>query len=198
MRNLLLKTCLGTLVLVSFLIASSPAYGKSNTFSNTKIPRGFIIDQRNDETTGSRFGLSNNIKYYQPMGQEFVPTKNKLVGVDVFMGGYKKGDTDLILNIRKDNIHNPILASRQVYVASHYRGWVHVSFLPPVKLQPGSRYVIQVALSDPDGGLSIVSDGRCKVDTYLFGGWILWGKPRDRINCYNDLVFRTYTLKSSY
>ena len=162
---------------------------------NDKIPSGYIIDQRSDETTGNRLALWNNIAYYTPMGQEFVPDHPKLVGVDIYVTYSGTNTGTLNLKIRESNIYGPILASRDFTTDVKFRGWRHFSFLPPVELQPGSIYVIEVEPVGQNYGWGTLSDGRCWQDTYSRGDWILWGYHYSP-DCHNDLAFRTYTLKS--
>ena len=164
------------------------------TIRDTILPRGIMIDQRSDKTTGNQFASAVSIGYFSPIGQEFVPSKNKLVGVDIFVNYVYTDETTLIVNIREGDISGKILAKSTAFVAKRYNGWVHFRFIPPVKLKIGSKYVIQVELSDPTRDWGLVSNGNCFIDTYPKGARILQGIPSTI--CKNDFAFRTYSLKN--
>jgi len=150
-----------------------------------------LIDQHNDEESGCACALTNSLIFYHPMGQEFIPTRNRLLAVDVLVRDFGGGATDLNLYIRTDTIDGDIVASETFSVTTGFGGWKHIHITPVVSLNPGSKYVIQVELTDMTKNWGWTSDGRCYVDTYPDGTWIMNGVPQDE-TCTNDLGFRTY------
>lgn len=180
-------------VILAAICCSSAIYAQADHSRAPDNPPGFIVDQCSDETTGNRFWQANNIRMYSPIGQEFVPDHSKLVAVDVFVTDFGGGNGTLRLTIHDGDIYGPVLASRDFAVTARYWGWRYVDFLPPIKLDPGSLYVIQVETVGSTGDWGIVADGRCWADTYLRGNRILLGQHDP--NCPNDLAFRTYALK---
>ena len=194
----MIKRLFGFLTIGMILAAtcgSSAIYAQTATCRSPNIPPGFIVDQCSDETTDNNFGLADSIPFFSPIGQEFVPDRSKLVAVDVFVTDFGGGNGTLRLTIHADDIYGPALASRDFTVTAGYWGWRYAAFLPPVILNPGSLYVIQVETVGSTGNWGIVSDGRCWPDTYPRGGWILRGQHYDPCSR-NDLAFRTYALKS--
>ena len=193
----MIKRLFGSLpfcIVVAAICNSSAIYAQTATGRSPGIPPGFIVDQRCDETTGNSFCAEDNISYFGPIGQEFVPDHSKLVAVDVFVSDFGGGNGTLRLTIHAGDIYGPVLASRDFTVTAGYWGWRYATFFPPVILNPGSLYVIQVETVGSTGNWGIVSDVRCWADTYPRGDFIRWGE-HDPI-CHRDLAFRTYALKA--
>jgi len=183
------------MIVISFAVLVLCAQPIATQAKSNHIPNGFIIDQRSDETTGNHFALTNLLgSYYNPMGQSFVPSKSKLVGIDFYIKKMMPLPldqiTDFTVTVREGSAEGRILGVSKVQVpATFLKGWQHVSFLPPVKLVPGRQYVFLVDCNR--NAWHIVSHGDLS-NNYPRGGWILWGQPQGS----NDLAFRTYTLKS--
>lgn len=193
----MIKRLFGSLtfcVVVTAICGSSAIYAQTANSHSPAIPPGFIVDQCTDETIGNHSIGANSIPFYSPIGQEFVPDHSKLVAVDVCVWDFGGGDGTLRLTIHDGDIYGPILASGDFAVTARYYGWRYVTFQPPVILNPGSLYVIQVETVGSTGNWGIVSRGGCWEDLYPRGDRILQG--RHEPFCHVDLDFRTYALKA--
>lgn len=138
------------------------------------------IDQSND----GAWQIGQNIQYYQPIGQEFVPSKSFISGVEVSItSGIKQGPVDLTLIIHQSTITGPIIASKTVSpVGQIYHDWLMFEFSSPVSVTPGSVYVIEIQSNSQEYLVLFTTDA------YALGNSVISGID----NIYLDILFRTY------
>mgnify|MGYP001157827187 CR=1 FL=1 len=147
----------------------------------------FSIDQAND-TDPPQGGY--NIPIASPVGQEFVPTMNRLDVVELqmnaqspFIGG------DAMVQIRSDSIVGPILGASQTVTIPPIvlpLTLAHFDFASPVPLTPGALYVIEVISLTSNLGVFGTGLG----DDYPPGRAIAFGQPTEF-----DLWFREGTAQ---
>jgi len=104
------------------------------------------IDQSNPGGIGG-----SQILAHMPVGQEFTPSQDILVAVDVKLGlATDEGSDTITVNIRKGTITSPILATASQVVAPcpdtppFSCGLVHFDFPAPLLVNPGDTYVLEL------------------------------------------------------
>lgn len=157
-------------------------------FSTPVRAVSFVVDQRNDNFEP---GLFNNIEFFTPIGQEFVPRFNSLNVVELYtddFGGTNGLGASLFTNIRFDTIVGTIVGtSSLVTLPDNFEGITQFNFPSFVSLNPNQRYVIEVRVASGDVWAVASSGG--PNSTYPDGRWIIQGQPREN----NDLWFREGT-----
>jgi hypothetical protein len=141
----------------------------------------FLVDQRNEPTPS----LHHSIRYYMPMGQEFVPTLGRLDVVELDVVDLSGAPSELQVRIRRDAPDGEILGeSAVVPVAPWQEGTTHFDFPVPLAVAAGQRHVLEVVhVSGPgnpmlgSGDDAAYADGRA----FLSGGFTIA----------NDFWFRT-------
>ena len=132
-----------------------------------------MVDQETQPTVNFN-AVSANLS---PMGQEFVPTVADMNAVELWIGSFNVGTTDLQVHIHEGSINGAvnIVASSVVTIAPvNHNGPLLFDFPSLVTLTPGTKYVIEpVSVS----GVAYVLSGR-NVDSYPDGIAIM-GHPGD-------------------
>ncbi len=153
------------------------------------------VDQENDGpgTFGGGFAISPT---GQPLGQEFTPTVNNLIGVDIWLVQIGAGTRDITVTIWQGSIDTGTsLGSSTRTITSDLSGLAgitdfHFDFNPTISLIPGQLYTMQVEDPDTTGfifGLSPIGG----TNPYPGGDAITFGTPTTF-----DFAFRTYFLSS--
>ena len=126
------------------------------------------------------FSSSNfNIMANEPIGQQFIPDKNNIIGVDVFLTG---GSETITANIRKDTITSPVLATKTQNLAAG-TGLFHFDFPSTLTVTPGDTYVLEL---DGTNNAKAWDDS---TDGYAGGCGI---HSSGTIDCVGDFKFQTY------
>ncbi len=126
---------------------------------------------------------------YEPLGQEFIPTKPNLVAVDVRLSDWNPPHEDTItLNIRGTNLAGPILATASQYLGSLPEAtWVHFD-LPTTDLVPGAIYVIELLATNMSFAVNEADNyGNNPECNYPNGSFYLSNVQQSM-----DMYFRTY------
>ncbi|MBD3206840.1 hypothetical protein GF319_10940 [Candidatus Bathyarchaeota archaeon] len=135
-----------------------------------------VLDQKQELEDGSTSLDKDEI------GQEFTPTMSPLVAVEIkIRTANTLGDDTIIVNIRDSTIDGPILGTSSQLVIEGFEGWIRFDF-PPIPLDPGSLYVIEVEVSK-----KTFAWYEGPGDVYPGGQGITFGDPY-----MDDFVFRTY------
>lgn len=154
------------------------------------------VDQKNDGpgTFGGGFAISPT---GQPLGQEFTPKVNNLIGVDIWLTQISAGTRDITVTIWQGSINTGTsLGSSTRTITSDLSGIpgitdFHFDFVPTIPLIPRELYTMQVEDPDTTGfifGLSPVGG----TNPYRGGDAITFGTPETF-----DFAFRTYFLSSA-
>lgn len=154
------------------------------------------VDQKNDGpgTFGGGVAISPTA---QPLGQEFTPKVNNLIGVDIWLTQISAGTRDIIVTIWQGSINTGTsLGSSTRTITSDLSGIpgitdFHFDFVPTIPLIRGQLYTMQVEDPDTTGfifGLSPVGG----TNPYPRGDAITFGTPETF-----DFAFRTYFLSSA-
>lgn len=149
----------------------------ANAFANSGV-----IDQSNGPGTNS-----SQIDYWEPCGQEFVPTMPILTGVELYLSAWANaiGNSTVTINIRPDSIIEIPIATQSYAIPSNSPksgDWIYFEFTTPVSVIPGNAYVLEVQ-SDTIYHLWFTTG-----DTYSPGNMIKNGD----ILTSQDWSFRTY------
>lgn len=174
MKKILFLSITILILMFSFIPASAFAYSG-------------VIDQSNGPGTNS-----SQIDYYEPCGQEFVPTMPTLIGVELYLYASvnANGNSTITINIRPDSITEIPIATQSYLIPSNYPrpgAWVYCEFTTPVSVIPGNTYVLEV---DSDTSYHMwYTTG----NTYLVGDMIKQGS----IDASRDWSFRTYAASST-
>lgn len=140
------------------------------------------VDQANDVTLG---GI-NQIQVYEPIGQQFIPSKSLLVGVDVRLADINNtGNAIVTARVRAGSIAGAVVAEATRALPQDLLGgaeWVRFDFPAPVIVTPGNLYVLELDSDNASHGW--VTSG----DNYPFGQGILSGGVVT-----HDWPFHTYT-----
>jgi hypothetical protein len=135
----------------------------------------YYVDQENDYQGGG----AQNLSYYAPMGQEFVPSLSALDIVEVWLNGYAG---KFVVRIRPETIIGAVLAvSDTLVVPGGFKGVAAFEF-ERVSVIPQQLYVMEIV--QVSGGEWLI--GNTGRSTYPLGRQILSGQPREN----NDLWFR--------
>jgi hypothetical protein len=168
-----------------FVVTAVNANGESLESNEVKA-HPFIVDQINVAFTPSLF---QNIRHFNPIGQEFTPTLSSLDSVELFTQDFGSAHNglggELVVNIRLGTINGQIVGtSLPVTLPDFFSGVTHFDYSSSVSLIPGSLYVIEVLVrSGDDWGIG--SSGGPS-STYSGGNQILQGVPQAG----NDLWFQ--------
>jgi hypothetical protein len=132
------------------------------------------------------------VSSFNPLLQEFVPGASTLAGVDVCIGAQE--DVPVELNIRSGTVANPgevIASGSGAYQDPYDLRWVHIDLDPPIALEPGTKYILEL----PDSS-NFAWWGTC-------GAEVFEGCPAPSPDRYppgvpnfvyvTDFAFRTYT-----
>lgn len=150
------------------------------------------VDQSWEPRSGCGTGTWT-ILDYEPIGQEFTPTKAVLYGVDVLLENFNSGPPyqDVVtVTIREQSITGTTLASLSRSIVSsvpHGIIWQQFQFSPSVVLIPGNLYVLELAATDPTFGWRGAQNS-ASCPGYPGGSWIYWGTVRTNA----DVHFRTW------
>jgi hypothetical protein len=148
----------------------------------------FTIDQRNDNFSP---GLFQNISFFAPIGQEFIPALNSLDVVELFttdFGGSAGGN--LFVDIHFDNIFGPVVGSSNILeLPDGFSGISQFTFPETVFLNPEQRYVISVNTFEGSDFWGIGSSGGPN-STYPQGNQIITVNGVTTSRAGNDLWFR--------
>lgn len=169
MKKILILTITISILMLSFIPAS--------TFANSGV-----IDQSNGPGTNSF-----QIDYWEPCGQEFVPTLSTLIGVELYLYAWANamGNSTITINIRPDSISEMPIATQSYVIPSDSpkpEAWIYFEFTTPVSVIPGNTYVLEVQ-SDTSYHMWYATG-----DTYSAGNMIKKGD----ILTSQDWSFRTY------
>jgi cysteine-rich repeat protein len=134
---------------------------------------------------GSTFAA--NIGSLAPLGQEFTPRQDLLSGVAVRVtpAGGGVGTGALTARVHADSLDGAVIAEADVVADTRFETTPIFTFDPPVAVQPGARYVLE--LINPAGNLMWVARGRSGACAYLAGRSITAGELAD-----GDYLFATF------
>jgi len=138
-----------------------------------------------DQSCDCANNLSNGLSEFGISGQEFTPTVNNLVGVDILLFGFfAEGQTENItVRIWEESIGTKFLGeATQTVSGGREFITVHYDFDEPIPLTPGIIHVIQVE------GTGFFWLGDFGNNPYPDGAAYLFGMPNPQY----DLMFRTY------
>lgn len=140
-----------------------------------------------DQSSLQQSGADRLCLHYLPLGQEFRPRLDKLVGIDVGLITINPGwgDDEITVRIRENSIDGNILGSFKQTVIDGFSGLIHFNF-PAIAVTPESVYVIELSVTKPTFGWRSSDPG-----VYERGRAILSGQPTPGI----DHVFQTYAPK---
>lgn len=90
------------------------------------------------------------IRTAEPIGQSFTPTASSLAAVDVFLDTRHRslGDAEIKMRLRDATITGDIRGAVSRTVSTGHRGWARFVFSDPIKLLPGSVYVVEIESSN--------------------------------------------------
>jgi hypothetical protein len=139
-----------------------------------------FVDQSCDCATN----YSNGLSEFTISGQQFTPTVNNLVGVDILLYGFYDDQTqDIRVLIWEESIGTKLLGEATQTVSGGRESiTVHYDFDKPIPLTPGIIHVIQVE------GTSFWWQGDFGNNLYPDGAAYYFGVPNPEY----DLMFRTY------
>lgn len=160
-----------------FTAVDERGYSVSTLFD---VSAWYHVDQKNDPTASG----GNNVLFYYPIGQEFVPGLSALDVVQLWMmgGSSYSGPAEFIVNIRTGTIGGPLLGTSAV-TELPYRFLGVASFeFERIALTPGETYVIELVQLSGQNWLV----GTTQSDPYVQGRMILQGRPVESM----DLWFR--------
>jgi hypothetical protein len=145
----------------------------------------YTPDQQN---TGFRPGLFDQIQAFSPIGQSFTPAQTSLNQVYLFTEAGTNQIGGLYLNIHQDSMTGTIVGtSHPVWMERGFKGVTPFVFLSPVSLITNHLYVMEI-VAEPQSGPWLV--GSANQDTYAGGTWYLNGQPVPG----NDLWFSEGTF----
>ena len=160
-------------LLTSFGLASNQAFGDGS------------VDQSQEDFDDNRSPVVD-------WSQSFIPTKDNLIGVDLFFDGPSGGcpcSESYKLEIREGTLGGTVVGTsgtEQIDLTGTFQDSkeVHFHFPVTVQLTPGTTYFIKIILTDGPGDYKIVvSDGPEYDD----------GAAHEQgIESFEDLFFRTY------
>lgn len=160
-----------------------------------------IIDQQNSTHDINTFVIENVIR-----AQSFVPTKNKLTRIELFICREGSINSDLVVSIRED-LHGSDLCTvtkqaNQIPSGTVSQDWIEFDF-EDIQITVGNKYYI--ICSTTEGNLdSAYVLGMAKNDPYphgdaweygVFTGYV-WEKMVDYNQNPYDLSFKTYCQKT--
>ncbi|SRR6266567_104263 len=156
--------------------------------SENNTPAVIVIDQKYEHNNSVGY-LAPSVYYYMPQGQEFVPSKPYLVGVDLMFSSNSATSNTITVNIRKGNLQNPILATSTMNVDAA-KAWSHFVF-SAINVVPGDTYIIEVTSDDASAADALAWWGDDVEGGYPYGQWINNGTVKSG----TDMFFRTYAYQ---
>ncbi|MEM6391412.1 MAG: SdrD B-like domain-containing protein [Planctomycetota bacterium] len=142
-----------------------------------------IVDQEQSDATSG----ASNLGTFSPLGQEFVPSTDRLNAAQVHLTGV--GDTAAVqLRIREGTITGNILATSDPTPVPNGRGWIDVT-LPDTLVTPGQTYVLEWVEASTDQSYVLVHTGSSNL--YPLGRRISSGQPQP--DAWSDFAFRIGT-----
>jgi len=133
--------------------------------------------------------VGESITFFTPIGQEFIPTVNNLVAVDLYLQDDGFPTSTITVNIRSGNIGGPILGTtiQTVNIPALPGAFVHFDFPSTVPLTLGNIHVIEVQSTN-----SVLwwSSNTINLDLYTPGQGITFGVIK--IPCCLDFLFKTF------
>jgi hypothetical protein len=142
-----------------------------------------ILDQK-QEIDG---GLTQ-IRDAEPIGQSFIPTLRSLSSVEVYIGTSNPafGDDTITCRISDSTLGGTVLGTASQFVTDGFVGWLRFTFDPPIIVNPGSTYVIELDANLATFGWEYAPGG----NPYPDGTYTTQGTARADL----DAMFRTYSL----
>jgi hypothetical protein len=151
--------------------------------ANNGVASTLILDQKQETSSGSIAGIIGN----EPTGQSFIPTLSPLAAVEVFITtDQPAGDDTITCRIRDSTIDGAILGTASQSVTFGFGGWLQFTFDPPITVNPGSTYVIELDANVDTFGWNIQNVG----NPYPDGAFIVLGILQVNV----DSMFRTYSI----
>ncbi len=120
------------------------------------------------------------VKDHMPVGQVFYPRLATLTKVEVLLESVWGGQTPFTVKLRKGSITGPVLASKNFLFGPGSSGWVAIEIDPPMTVEPGEPYVIEVSTIYPlvwhansGGGCPghAITDGSADSIDYFYRTW---------------------------
>jgi len=192
---------LGIFVVALLITTALPSVGKMNSIQKNVVANlGDEIDQQQPTHTRNTFVIGEAYR-----AQSFVPTKNKLTRIELFI--YKEGtmNADIVVSIR-DNLHGSDLAAaskqaNQIPSSTQTQDWVEFDF-PDLQINAGTKYYIVCTTQGGDLDNAYVL-GMSENDPYPLGNaWeygaftgYVWQIMEDYHGNPYDLSFKTYCQK---
>jgi hypothetical protein len=159
----------------------------SSFIPTSALANSGVIDQSNGPGTNS-----SQIDYWEPCGQEFVPTMPTLIGVELYLSASVNamGNSTITISIHPDSITEISLSTQSYVIPSNSpkpEVWIYFEFTNPVSVIPGNTYILEVQ-SDTSYHMWYATG-----DTYSNGNMI----KRGDILTNQDWSFRTYGASST-
>jgi hypothetical protein len=155
-----------------------------------KVSAHGIVDQENP---GPSFnGCSSIITGFgAQFGQEFIPTKSPIVGVDLALSDFGFNNPQLTVEIRSGTVTGTVVGGVTLNVdvngaEGHNGPQVHIDLTTPAPVTPGNTYVLMA--STPNAANNLAWCYNNLGSTYANGRAVVNGTP----NANMDLGFRTY------
>jgi hypothetical protein len=166
-------------ILLVLIISSGLIF---STLVNNGLADTLILDQKQESIRGT-----SQIQVSEPIGQSFIPTLSPLAAVEVYIRTMNPGfgDDTITCRIRDSTIGGTILGIASQLVTVPFEGWVRFTFDPPIQVNPGSTYVIELDANTETFGWRYEQD-----NPYPDGVSISNGNPLSEL----DRTFRTYAL----
>lgn len=116
-----------------------------------------------------------SVSFYQPIGQEFLPSYTQIDVVDLYlMASITNDSTQVCVRLRHDTIDGPVVGTSDVVTLRQTRdGVVRFTFAPPAPTTPNERHVIEVVFV---GGAQNTMLGGGDTDGYAPGRPVLSGQ----------------------
>ena len=136
-----------------------------------------------------------DVRLEAPVGQEFLPMRNRLSAIEVRLDGSQlsSGGVALTLRVREDAIGGTVVGESEVLIDAEQAGEIFVQrfeLFPPAVLLPDAPYVIELAASQAGVLWERAEGGKdCALTEYPFGRPIVESDPDDPSF---DFLFRTF------
>jgi len=165
-----------SILLVSSILLASQTLQAQEAYGHGSIDQSF---------TGPGTDLQQIVSH-QPLGQEFTPTVDNLIAVDLFIDLHGAA-ADITVTIREGSISGTILGSTTQTVSTP--GLLkHFDFPTSVPLTPGSIHVIQVQVEATSFDILLPNIQFSIANPYAGGQAIFFGGPVPAF----DFLFTTY------
>lgn len=135
------RSAIAVILVLIMALASAAATPPPEKWIPPQPPADFLVDQQYDPST---YGSEYWILEETPIGQEFMPEAELLVGVAVEIGG--EGEASIKMSIREENIGGRVIYTSIRSVGEDEEGWLLFRITPGIQVQRDQVYVVELEM----------------------------------------------------